>query len=265
MSKFLLDRIRTHAFELYEFHKIIALSQSDLEDNQDIDEKFEAFKNLEWLHLASGIAEVITVAGLGDESAIWCEPIRDEYEKIAEGWNQFTEVITVFNFIWIGYEGLIKNISTTSSKVNGGIHYLNKYNSATLEELQLTTQHLQKLINCIDFPVNIEDIKQKATQNNDSINAFPLRLVGQIRNVFIHNDLDVYNAANDSLNYLKHILLIINLSSKITLLIIQLITYIRFKDLPVCEERFSLPLKYRNVESLFIGPIVIDLHKNIYK
>lgn len=266
MKNITLSNIRLHAYSLYNVYKIIAISQADITDINDIESRFEDVKSSEWLHLASGIAKITTVAGIGDESAVWCSPIRDEYKVIAEGWNKFAESITVFNFIWIGYEGLIKDLSNASSQVNAGIHYINNNSKQRWEYLQHTTHQLKKLINCIDFPVDLTATEKKSISNNDTSNAKPLRLIGQIRNVFIHSDLEVYSAANNSAHYLQHLLYIINLSSKITLLIIQLITYEHFKDLIVCELSPDLPFKYLNIkDDLKMGEIIRETHHSIYE
>lgn len=231
----------------------------------------------DWLLLASGISNIDISTTKFDSSVIWDSGVMEYEDLRSEILTQLTKELTIFNYIWGSLETLIDdNISkeaiNTFGKINATTGWLKKnYKYKPVNGYIELVDELKKLLIETNYCKDKLDFKyiykKYCYKSHVNLIGFGLFLVYKIRNKFAHgatempyvND-DIYE--NNDIDKYIHDLKerkIIELSSKITLLSIQMILKLQFKENNFIIEELYLNKDFK-LEKMDIENVLDNIH-----
>ena len=186
----------------------------------------------DWLFLSAGILTISYKWNRFDktESQQWCRPAWEYDVARGEILNDYLEKLTIFNYIWGGFENLTNEVFTKSQirkfgKVNLVTKLIKEKGYFPVYEHHTTKTQFSKLNKQL-FPYGIT-----LTDFFDH-HGTELQLIYKIRNKFAHGDLEFPEAKEYSLKDPKILIHLISLSSRLTLFYMQtLLIHYRSNDL----------------------------------
>lgn len=193
----------------------------------------ESFTQIaEWLNMAAGIVEVVMDSGRYDDLSCYCGHSMDYIRDISDNYAQFSKQLSIFQFIWNSFELFVKSIFTKSKYGNSKSRYICNEFVCLLDEQYLVSGYIDVINKLYAMVLENERFKRlwKIIEVKQChIYGSGLFVVNKIRNMFVHGSLCIPSpeihtgvvSLDDKL---------IDVSSRIVLLTIQIIAQYVFRD-----------------------------------
>lgn len=180
----------------------------------------------DWLMVAAGINSIEFSWNQFDpyNAAIWCNSASEYDEAKSEITQAYVYELTLFNYIWGGFENLVSDIFTRQQlkkygKVNCVTKLIKEKGYFPIIEHQKTIEEFSDLIQ-YKFEEELMEIPKNNFQNYDQ-NGIALQLIYKLRNEFAHGDLYFPDVHGYTFINSKKLINLIELSSRIVLFYMQ--------------------------------------------
>ncbi len=193
---------------------------------------------VEWLHIASSIDCVEVDTSRFDDSVMWCGLAGEFESKRSELLSCFATQLTVFSFVWGGFETIAKlidpprvpkEVKSNSSLVDAAIFYLkNEYDPMPF--LAFYDSVLADLRQALEAIPDYDDLSEDfRIQPFMGFSGVGLHIVRKVRNRFAHGTMRM--PMPDGWNGTAPLdVELIGLSTRIVLLTIQMLLLAYFKN-----------------------------------
>lgn len=222
---------------------------------------------IDWLNMAAGVSKVEIVTEKYDSSIYLCESALAYERDRSYLWSELSQELISFNFIWGSLEYLIKDMcdkyGKASTTMRGRIFLRNNYKYDVIPEYEISYYRL------LEFMLSNMSEEIPNDFDDESFIAKGLILTSKVRNMFAHGSRGLPEIEDYS-EGLSIDIELINLSSRITLFIIQMILIIKYYDSNEYIESpyiydFFLPFRFDEVEDpLSLNKVMFNLHLEHY-
>lgn len=207
----------------------------------------------DWLNTAAGVQRVEIDTSRFDETVMWCGPAWDYESKRSELLTQVGTQLTIFNFVWGGFETVIKviappyvpnHIKRRRTVIDDALFYLkNEYEPAL--RVALYDKVLAELRLILENHPHYDLGNEFKEHDFSGISGVGAHIVRIIRNDFAHgsarlpipHDWETNKISDSEQPYSE----LIEISSRILLLTIQmlLVSNLKGEEIKICNLRDS--------------------------
>lgn len=200
------------------------------------DEGISWLKISDQLHVASSILDVEVNTARFDDSVIWCETAWEFESERSKLLSQMVTQFVIFTIVWGSFESVIKMIDLPqipktlkagrSSPIDQAIFFLKThYEPRPLPRFyELIVADLKDIIK--QLPEYNQLSSEFRLQPHYGISGIGAHIVRRIRNMFAHGVISFPYREEEGLEEIR----LIEISTRITLLTIQMLLFAYFKD-----------------------------------
>ena len=228
----------------------------------------------DWLNTAAGVQEVKIDTSRFDETVMWCESVWSYESKRSKLLTQVGTQLTIFNFVWGGFETVIKiiappyvprHIKRRRTVIDDALFYLKNEYEPTLR-VALYDDVIAKLRSILKEHPHYDLDDEFKEHSFSGISGVGAHIVRIIRNDFAHGSARLptpHNWESDKmLNSERPYPELIGVSSLVLLLTIQmlLLACLRDKEIKICYFRGTDGSYYDTEVQIALRVLHLDVH-----
>jgi hypothetical protein len=223
----------------------------------DLDEKWEHIRS--WLHMGSAVIDVKLDTARYDSSIVFCSTAADYANESSVYLSNLSRELTTFSFIWGAFEAIVEILIPTATwekygKVNSACYFLKqKYREQPLDGYKFLLKKLISIYGHVDCKKSFLNLVGQG-----------IYIVYRIRNKFAHGSLSFGYHSEEYKSPEYTDVNLINLSSRIVLLTIQMMLIANFNGKSIKLSHLYMFDELRNLQEIEITSLLKVIHFSNY-